>query len=219
MKANSADDQKWTAIFRHWLMEEAKGDPAHDRQHIERVVITARELAGQEQLSLEIVLPAAWLHDCVHVEKSSPQRSQASLMAADHAVTLLREWAYPEEYLDAIHHSIHAHSFSADIETKTLEAKVLQDADRLDAIGAVGLSRCLMLGGYMGSQLYSLDDPFCDSREPDDGAYCIDHFYKKLLTLEGTMKTDSGKNLAAERTEFLKCFLSQLGKEIGGNGE
>jgi len=214
MKANSAGDLKWTALLKSWLEEETEGDPAHDRQHIERVVLNTRYLAVQEDLGLEVLLPAAWLHDCVHVAKDSPERSQASLIAADEAVKRLNEWGYPGKFLDAIHHAIHAHSFSADIETQTLEAKVLQDADRLDAIGAVGLSRCLMLGGHMGSQLYSQHDPFCDTREPDDAAYCVDHFYKKLLILEGSMKTDSGRALAGERTKFLKCFLDQLGKEI-----
>jgi uncharacterized protein len=191
-----------------------EGDPAHDIQHIERVVLNTRHLAKEEGLGLEVLLPAAWLHDCVHVAKDSPNRSKASVMAAGRAVEYLDEVGYPAEYLEAIHHAIEAHSFSAGIETRTLEAKVLQDADRLDALGAVGLSRCLMLGGYMGSELMSRVDPFCESREPEDAKFAVDHFYSKLLRLENTMKTTAGRALAAERTDFLRAFLEQLRREV-----
>ncbi|MBC8149549.1 MAG: HD domain-containing protein, partial [Verrucomicrobiaceae bacterium] len=175
------EEEKWSSQFRDWLSVQQEGDPAHDLQHIERVVLNTRHLAGEEGLGLEVLLPAAWLHDCVHVAKDSPNRSKASVMAADRAVEYLEEVGYPAEYFEAIHHAIEAHSFSAGIETRTMEAQVLQDADRLDALGAVGLSRCLMLGGYMGSELMSRVDPFCESREPEDAKFAVDHFYRKLL--------------------------------------
>ncbi|MDB4538002.1 HD domain-containing protein [Akkermansiaceae bacterium] len=208
------EEEKWCAQFREWLLGQEEGDPAHDIQHIERVVLNTRHLAREEGLGLEVLLPAAWLHDCVHVAKDSPERSKASVMAADRAVAYLAEVGYPAEYFEAIHHAIEAHSFSAGIETRTMEAMVLQDADRLDALGAVGLSRCLMLGGYMGSELMSAEDPFCESREPDDAKFAVDHFYRKLLTLEKTMKTEAGRALAKERTDFLRGFLDQLRREV-----
>lgn len=207
------DEAHWTSIFRAFLATQEEGDPAHDLQHIERVVLNTRQLAKVENLSLEILLPAAWLHDCVHVAKDSPQRSQASVLAADQAVSFLRGNGYPTQFLDDIHHAIAAHSFSAQITPCTLEAKVLQDADRIDALGAVGLSRCLMLGGHMGSSLMSGNDPFCESRLPDDARYCVDHFFAKLLTLESTMQTEAGRLLAKERTDFLRHFLELLKKE------
>ena len=208
------EEEKWSELFRAWLSQQEEGDPAHDLQHIERVVMNVRHLAREEGLGLEVLLPAAWLHDCVHVAKDSPNRSKASVLAADRAVEYLREVDYPEEHFEAIHHTIEAHSFSAGIETRTSEAMVLQDADRLDALGAVGLSRCLMLGGYMGSELMSAEDPFCESREPDDARYAVDHFYRKLLKLENTMKTKAGRALAGERTDFLRGFLEQLRREV-----
>ena len=158
--------------------------------------------------------PAAWLHDCVFVAKDTPDRTKASTLSADHAVQLLKEAGYPAAHLDAIHHAIAAHSFSARIETKSREAMVLQDADRLDALGAFGLSRCLMLGGHMNSELMSREDPFCESREPDDAKYVIDHFYRKLLTLEDTMKTKAGRDLAKERADVLRDFLAQLRRAL-----
>jgi uncharacterized protein len=190
------------------------GDAAHDREHVRRVVGNAAALAAAEGARLEVVLPAAWLHDCVIVPKDSPQRASASRLAAAQAVDWLREWAWPEEWLPDIAHAIEAHSFSAGIAPRTLEARVVQDADRLDALGAVGLARCLMLGGAMGRPLYAGEDPFCERRAPDDRAACVDHFHAKLLTLEGTMQTAGGRAEARRRTEFLRLFLAELKREI-----
>jgi uncharacterized protein len=190
------------------------GDAAHDLEHIRRVVANARGLAETEGAKLEIVLPAAWLHDCVTVPKDSPQRKEASRLAAAQAVAWLREWGWPEAFLADIAHAIEAHSFSAGIAPRTTEAKVVQDADRLDALGAVGLARCLMLGGAMGRPLYAVDDPFCERRPPDDSAACVDHFYTKLLTLEATMQTGAGKAEAGRRTIFLRQFLAELRRDL-----
>lgn len=191
------------------------GDAAHDLAHIRRVVANARSLAAAEHARLEIVLPAAWLHDCVTVPKDSPQRAAASRLAAAQAGTWLREWGWPEATLPDIAHAIEAHSFSAGLAPRTIEAKVVQDADRLDALGAVGLARCLMLGGEMGRPLYAAADPFCAQRAPDDRTACVDHFYAKLLTLEATMQTESGRKEAKRRTEYLRGFLAELRREIG----
>jgi uncharacterized protein len=190
------------------------GDAAHDLVHVERVVRNAQRLAGLEGARLEVVLPAAWLHDCVIVGKDSPQRASASRLAAAQAGEWLRAWGWPEELLPEIAHAIEAHSFSAGIAPRTIEAKVVQDADRLDALGAVGLARCLMLGGALGRPLYLPEDPFCEQRAPDDRVACVDHFYAKLLKLEATMQTSAGKAEARRRTGFLAQFLEELKREI-----
>jgi uncharacterized protein len=191
------------------------GDAAHDLEHVRRVVRNARRLALAEGARLEIVVPAAWLHDCVTVPKDSPERAQASRLAAARAVGWLREWDQAVGLLPEIAHAIEAHSFSAGLAPRTPEAKVVQDADRLEAIGAVGLARCLMLGGSMGRPLYAPEDPFCERRSADDGRAAVDHFYTKLLKLEATMQTGSGRREARQRTEFLLMFLAQLRREIG----
>jgi uncharacterized protein len=207
------DQQHWQTLFRDWLIEHCASDPAHDLQHIERVVSNARKICEAEQADWNIVFPAAWLHDCVHVPKDSPDRTKASRIAADRAASILEESGYPSKDFDAIHHAVVAHSFSAKITPETLEAKVLQDADRLDAVGAIGLCRCLMLGGHMDKPLLSDEDPFCKEREPDDSKYVIDHCYAKLLTLENTMTTDSGRAIAQQRTDLLRNFLRDLEAE------
>jgi len=182
--------------------------------HLTRVVSTALRLAHEEGASLDVVMPAAWLHDCVHVPVTSPDRPRASVMAGDEAVALLTRVGYPAALFDAVHHAIAAHSFSAKITPRTVEAQVVQDADRLDAIGAIGIARCLMLGGQLGRVLYDPDDPFAEQRPPDDTVSSLDHFYTKLLTLAGTMQTASGKREAVRRTDFMTAYLQQLRSEI-----
>lgn len=178
------------------------------------MVATAARLCDEEGADPSVVLPAAWLHDCVHVPVNSPDRPRASLMAADMAVEFLRGIGYDEFLLHRIHHAIAAHSFSARIAPLTPEARVVQDADRLDAIGAIGVARCLVLGGQLGRPLYDADDPFCEQRAPSDAVSSIDHFYTKLLTLAGTMQTASGRREAERRTAFMQAYLQQLRSEI-----
>jgi uncharacterized protein len=214
----------WEAHFQTFLAAQMAADAAHDLSHVRRVVANARRLARACGAELAIVLPAAWLHDCVVVPKDSPERPRASQLAAETAVSFLRSIHYPEQHLEAIGQAIAAHSFSAAILPETLEAQVVQDADRLDALGAIGAARTFAVGGAMGQPLYEEADPFCAARPPDDAVSTLDHFYTKLLTLAGTMQTAVGRQEAEQRTAFLHQFLSQLGQEIGhelhpGGGE
>ena len=191
-----------------------EGDVAHDLEHIRRVVANAKHLAADEGARLEVVVPAAWLHDCVAVPKDSPDRPRASRLAAVEATRLLRGWGAPEAWLPDIAHAIEAHSFSAGIRPATIEAGVLQDADRLDALGAVGLGRVLMLGATLGRPLYVPGDPFCEHRAPDDLASSVDHFYTKLLGLSATFTTAAGRVAAERRTRTLWRFLDDLRHEL-----
>jgi uncharacterized protein len=212
MSAKIAD---WEARFALFLAEEAAGDAAHDEGHVRRVVANARVLAEREGAEMAVVLPAAWLHDCVSVPKNSPQRSSASRLAAERAGKWLRTEGYPAQCIAGIEHAIVAHSFSGRVTPQTLEAKVVQDADRLDALGAVGIARTLMLGGANGTPFYKLSEPFPVTRAADDRTSVIDHFFTKLLKLGETMQTAAGREAALHRAQFLNQFLSQLGNEIG----
>lgn len=205
----------WQDQFKQFVIEQMESDPAHDLAHIQRVVTSGIALCEREKAELAIVLPACWLHDCVNVDKKSPLRDQGSRLSAKRALEFLAEIGYPEQYFDDIAHAICAHSFSANIATKTIEAEVVQDADRLDALGAIGLSRCLMLGANWGSSLYDPLDPFATERELDDKNYCIDHFYVKLKGLVGTMKTQAGLTQAQQRWDFMQRYLEQLALETG----
>ncbi|MEN9354953.1 MAG: hypothetical protein RL318_2278 [Fibrobacterota bacterium] len=209
------NESMWEGRFITFL-EGASADAAHDLGHVRRVVHAARALAALEGARLDVVLPAAWLHDCVAVSKDSPLRAQASRLAADRAVGFLREGGFPEGLLEAIGHCIHAHSFSAKVEPVTIEAKVVQDADRLEALGAIGLWRCIATGEAMRRPFLHPDDPFWEHRDPDDAAYGLDHLPVKLLTLAGTMRTEAGRAEAVRRTGFLEIFLAQLRSELPG---
>jgi uncharacterized protein len=207
---------EWEARFAALLAEEqSASDAAHDEGHVRRVVANAKKLAEAEGADLAVVLPAAWLHDCVVIAKNSPQRSSASRLAAERAGALLRAAGYPAQHIPAIEHAIEAHSFSARVMPQTLEAKVVQDADRLEALGAVGIARTLITGGANGTPFYDLAEPFPVTRVADDRTSIIDHFFTKLLKLAETMQTAAGRAAAQQRAQFLKDYLTQLGSEIG----
>lgn len=189
-------------------------DPAHDLNHFKRVVKMAKKLCAQENAKAEVVVPAAWLHDFVIVPKSSPLRSQASKLSAEKTIQFLKENQYPEQYYSEIAHAIEGHSFSANIEVKTIEAKIVQDADRLDAIGAIGIARCFATAGLLKTSFYNAADPFCENREPDDKNFTIDHFYKKLFRIGETLKTESGKAEAQVRIRYMQQYLKTLEAEI-----
>ena len=211
----SFDETLWAArCFAFLSPRLVDADPAHDMDHVRRVADMARALTVAEGARLEIVLPAAWLHDCVLLPKTSPQRARASTLAAEAAGEFLRLSGYPPSLIPAVEHAIVAHSFSAGIAPRTLEAKVVQDADRLDAIGAIGIARCLLLGGAQRKPLFDSAQPFPDQRPPDDTSNVLDHFYVKLLRLAELMQTASARAEAQQRTQFMQQFLAQLRREI-----
>lgn len=205
----------WEKQFKQKISEVASSDdPAHDLLHFQRVVGLAKKLCQQENGREEIVIPAAWLHDLVIVPKDSPLRSQASRLSAEKAIEFLQTIKYPEQYYDDIAHAIEGHSFSANIEVKTLEAKIVQDADRLDGLGAIGLARCFATAGLLKRPFYNDEDPFCDLRPPDDSKYTIDHFFKKIFKTAETLKTESGKQEGRLRAQVMRDYLSMLRLEI-----
>ncbi len=209
------DLQRLAQDCEQFVAARTAADPAHDISHVKRVVTTALQLTDIEQAKKEITLPAAWLHDCVQVAKDSPDRERASRLSADEAVHFLRDWGYPEAQLEAVHHAVAAHSYSANIPVRSKEAGVVQDADRLDALGAMGIARCLLTGGAMGSALYDPEDPFAQHRPLDDRAFMVDHFYRKLFKLPDTMQTEAGRAEAQRRANHMRLWLQELGREAG----
>lgn len=145
--------------FVTYIQSEMIQDLAHDLNHVFRVVKIAKKLSAIEDAKLEVVIPAAYLHDCFSFPKNHPNRAESSSIAADKARDFLDSIGYPTEYHDAIQHAIVAHSFSANIKPETLEAQIVQDADRLDALGTVGIARCIQVSTSLGVGLY------CDGRK------------------------------------------------------
>lgn len=189
-------------------------DPAHDLSHVRRVVHIAIKLAELEAAEAAVVLPAAYLHDIVNVPKNDPKRKQASRLAGEAAIQFLAREGYPEEYFENIRASIESHSYSAKIEPKTIEAQCVQDADRLDALGAIGVVRCFTVGTEIKRRFYHFEDPFAKSRSLDDLTYTLDHFYVKLFRIAETLTTKAGRLEGYRRLEFMKEFIKNFEREI-----
>jgi uncharacterized protein len=197
-------------------LDDGGDDGSHDRSHLLRVARNAIEIAGDEQGCDRAVLTAAIiLHDCVAVEKNSPARSRASRLAAVRARGILAVAGWASARIDQAAHAIEAHSFSAGIAPTTLEARIVQDADRLDAIGAIGIARCFYVAGRMGARLYDPADPTAVNRELDDRVFALDHFGVKLFQVAGNFQTKSGQALAEARTRTMRDFFAALLNEIG----
>jgi uncharacterized protein len=120
---------------------------------------------------------------------------------------------FPPELLDAVAHAIEAHSYSAAIPAESIEAKIVQDADRIDALGAIGLARVFYIGGQLGRPLAHADDPLALERPLDDRAYTLDHFAVKLAALPAMMQTDAGRRLAERRVALLMDFRARFAEE------
>ncbi|HYD17922.1 MAG TPA: HD domain-containing protein [Patescibacteria group bacterium] len=209
--------QKWDAVFAAKAEElYPSSDPSHDFLHIRRVVAAATRLAAKEGADLNVVLPAAYFHDFVNVPKSDPRRAQASTLSADAAVEYLQGIGYPAAFLGAIAHAIKTHSFSANIPCETIEAKVVQDADRLDGLGAIGIARCFSTSAILGRPYYSEEDMLARARMPDDRAFAIDHFFVKLFKTAETLQTAAARAEGARRVAFMKDYLQQLEREVAG---
>jgi uncharacterized protein len=195
----------------------ATNDAAHDVQHLHRVWHSARKLLTQHPgADALVVLAACYLHDLVNLPKNHPERHLASRQAAALAGARLAEAGFPAQQLAAVVHAIEAHSFSAAIAPRTMEARIVQDADRLDALGAIGLARLYYTAGRMGSALAHPDDPAANSRTPDDRAYALDHIECKLAALPATMQTEAGRALAHERLAWLRDFRDRFIEEWSG---
>jgi uncharacterized protein len=189
-------------------------DPAHDFQHVQRVAHNARRIAVAEGADVEIATAAAWLHELFNHPKDHPESHRSGEICAEHALAVLRDEGWPEPRAAHVAACIRTHSFSSGMRPETLEAAVLQDADRLDAIGAIGIARCFATTGTMRRPFYDPDDPSCARRDPDDKRWGVDHFYKKLLRLPGSLSTATARALAAERAAFMESFLERLFSEI-----
>jgi uncharacterized protein len=198
------------------LMRMLEGrDPAHDFQHIMRVYKNANVIGQREGANMEILLPAALLHDLVVYPKGSAKSSRSSEDSADLAENMLQGYGYSQDKIDRISYCIRTHSYSKRLVPTSLEGRILQDADRLDALGAIGVARMFSVGGSEERTFYNPDDPFCRcSRELDDRQWTLDHFQIKLLKLKDLMHTRTAKRIAQERTRFMMLFISQLKREI-----
>jgi uncharacterized protein len=186
---------------------EAGSDGAHDITHLNRVWTNSMTLlSSHPEADGLVVLAACYMHDIVNLPKNHAERHLASQYAAALACERLMKAGFPADKMAALSHAIEAHSFSAGIPPETIEAKIVQDADRLDALGAVGLARLFYTAGHMGSALAHPTDPLALTRATDDQVYALDHIEKKLALLPASMQTEAGRKSGEVRLAWLRAF-------------
>lgn len=213
-----------TVEFAHTLYS-AKADSAHDFDHVLRVLKLAEKIAQAEGANAEIVRTAALLHD-VGLEEG---RAGHETSAANRAREILRDFApqpaspdaYGDDFINAVAHAIESHRFRSGPTPQTLEAKVLFDADKLDAIGAIGVARAFAFGGHCGQRLWAEVSPdyvdHIDGAEADPREHTPVHeFHIKLSKIKDRMLTATGKRLAEERQAFMVAFYERLDEEVKG---
>ncbi|HLD12771.1 MAG TPA: HD domain-containing protein [Candidatus Nanoarchaeia archaeon] len=214
------------ALFEHYAKYHAslvvvaeakhhKQDPAHDFLHGLQVEKNALRIAFFEGGDPEVVGPAGLMHDAVTYRKDDPRsRLAADESAAVVGVVLRDFFDFPSAKIPLVVQAVREHSYTRGLQPSSLESAIVQDADRLEALGAIGVLRVASLSGYMGKPLYCLDDPFCDDRQPGGKGAQLDLFYSRFLKTPEKMHTVTGRALAEERVGFMHQFLDQLRGEL-----
>lgn len=220
IKKMQEDSALWALSNR--MKKEAGTDPAHDWHHAMRVAQATLALLTEEKQAsaLDSVLfreavTAALMHDIVNLPKNSPDRSKASLMAAEKARPILAEMKFSTESIERIAGAIEDHSFSSGRIPRTDLGNALQDADRLEALGTIGLFRLIATGVRMNAVFFENDDPWAANRPLDDLHFSVDHCFTKLLKLPASFRTKAGRKEALKRTEIIVATLKALGEELG----
>lgn len=190
-------------------------DASHDIYHARRVRALCYQIADIEGAGDRLVLTAAaYLHDIVNLPKDHADRHLASSLAAKAASEILYEIGLDEARIAGVAHAIKTHSFSAGFRPETIEAKILQDADRQEALGAIGIARLFYVAGRMGSNLFDAEDPMALHRGLNDKRFALDHFAQKLFKLPASMQTAGGRQIAQGRAAYMQGFVNQLIQEL-----
>lgn len=179
-----------------------KEGTGHDYYHIERVVINARKILRTEQADSFIVELAAWLHDLGDQKLHNGMDKSDELISA-----FLKSLAAEQSVIGRVIEIVSQVSFSKGNKPSSIEAEIVQDADRLDAIGAIGIARCFAYGGSKNRILYS---PYEQEKENSS----VQHFYDKLFKLKDKMNTESAKLIAAKRHSFMKEYIAEFHREV-----
>jgi len=193
-------------------------DTVHDFDHVLRVLALAERIGRAEGADLEVVRAAALLHD-VGREQAEADGLDHAAFAADRAREILN--GQPAAKVEAVAHAIAAHRFRSGPEPATLEAQVLFDADKLDAIGAVGVARAFAYGGAHGQRLWAPIETVDVARWMEEGDDPSTHtpvheFVVKLSRLKGQLFTPTGRSIAEERHAYMVAFFERFDAEVQG---
>ena len=195
-------------------------DAVHDFSHIERVYRMASRLARAEGADLEIVLAAALLHDADGTTPGSDVRREHHLRSADFAAAVLSREGWPEDKIMAVQHCIRAHRYRDDSEPpQTIEARVLFDADKLDVLGAIGAVRAVVYAALAGTPFYTEPSArFLESgvESPGELHSAYHEYLFKLRNVEKRLYTQTAREIARQRGQYLEEFFNQLIAEYKG---
>jgi len=197
-------------------------DPVHDFDHVLRVLALARRIAEAEGADGAVVETAVLLHDIQRANEDqqahvlNAEATDHAVLAAEQARAILRRLDPPPDdaFIDAVAHAIAAHRFRNAIEPQTLEAKVVFDADKLDAIGAIGVARAYAYGGMTGQKLWGEVPHDYPGGGPDHTAR--HEFVYKLSHIPARMQTATGRAMAEERHAVMQAFFVRLAQEVDG---
>lgn len=213
-------EEEWEKLFIDYFSKSHvdHDDASHDLGHFQRVYQTAKLIATDElAVDTMVILAAAYFHDIVSLPKNHPDNRMSSRYAALKAEEILSQMNFPSEKIGPVSHAIQAHSFSAQIPPETIEAKIIQDADRMESLGALGIMRTFYVSGRLGLEPFHPNDLFAERRALNDKAYALDHFFVKLFKLPSLLQTEGGRRLANTRTDFLRHFIKELELNLGAD--
>ena len=187
------------AYIKKTFLDEGTG---HDYFHIERVVVNAKKILETENADSFLVELAAWTHDIGDYKLHDGVDKSEELITA-----FLQSIQVENDTINKVLEIVSQVSFSKGNTPTTIEAKIVQDADRLDAIGAVGIARCFAYGGSVGNILYN---PYDSSKD----ASSVQHFYDKLFKLKDLMNTETAKQIAESRNKYMENFIEEFYNEV-----
>ena len=187
------------AYIKKTFLDEGTG---HDYFHIERVVTNAKKILETENADPFLVELAAWTHDVGDYKLHDGVDKSNELITA-----FLQTLQVEQETINKVLEIVSQVSFSKGNTPTTIEAKIVQDADRLDAIGAVGIARCFAYGGSVHNVLYN---PYDNSKD----ASSVQHFYDKLFKLKDLMNTETAIKIANKRHQFMENFIEEFYQEV-----
>lgn len=194
-------------------------DRSHDINHALRVLAISEKIAKIEVADLDILVPAAIFHDVVCYPKNHPKRFDSQKESAElAAATLNKIELYPKNKIHKVCDSINICSFTKARIPDLIEDKILQDADSLEAMGAISIMRTFSSAGVMNKNFYNQFDPFCKNRRPDEKEYALDLFFSRLLIVHERLHTKTAKVFSKKRILFLKSFLKALRSELTEDG-
>ncbi len=202
-------------MLEQWVRQKLSAtDSGHDWWHAVRVRNNARKISTEEGGNIRIIETASLIHDLVDEKFFVPGKAEKEIRSK------LKNFEFTKDEIGHILSIITSMSFSKELDGSgfdSLEFRIVQDADRLDAIGAIGIARAFSYGGHKGREFYDPEIPFTEITSKQESrnstSPTINHFYEKLLKLKDLMKTPTGKKMAEERHVFMKQFLDQFFKE------